>query len=182
MVNCPLFLTTLILSISSFLSGFLIFGFDVLFIINKTSNQTALLNIDISLSFIIFSIFCCSYNIYLISLFFINVDKQKYYISIMKRFKVYNGDYYKSHVTMMCKLLYIFIFIVVLSKLLGIIYIILEGKHLVKDVPHYQLFTIGFTIIFMSINGGLSCLGCIWIKENINEILPEYTEIESPYI
>lgn len=174
--KCFALFHSLILAGFSFcLPGFLIFGFDEQFYNNL--NRTMIEEIYFRISSSTFLLIFWGYNCALLLLFIITPENKERYISIMKRFKTYIDDYNKSHINTMYGLLAVILVIIFASKLLGVIYIVVENKHFLRDIPSYQLFCIGYLFISAITICTLSCLGLKWIKENIDSILPEYTPI-----
>jgi len=171
---------TLLLAGLSFLPEVLIFGTNSMFYLNYNSNKTLIIEkVHFDISLVSFCVFNVNYNFLLILAFLFKNKRLEQYISIMKRFKVYSGDYNKSHLNMMIKLLSYILIIVLLSKSLGSFYVILEDKYILKDIPSYKLFSIGFLTILTMAIVCLSSLGIIWIRDNIDQLLPEYTPIDT---
>jgi len=165
----------LVLFVFSFLQSILVFGPDD-FIKILYSNNTLKDDVHFKVSTELFSYIFWCYNIFLIALFFLKPESRESYISLMKRFKIYKGDYHISHVNTFSWLSIIILIIISMSQLSGIIYFILEGKYTMKDIPFYHTFSVGFLCNLAFTTIILSSLGLVWINEHIDQLLPEHNE------
>lgn len=168
--DIPLFIvvSVALLSVLSIaIPNFLIFGFV------SFNNQTVSNAIEYKISFGIVCVFSIIYISLLIFLFYSRNDVRKSYISIMKRFKIYNGNYRVSHLITMLKLLVTVILTLILSIIIGNALFLLSKGYVDKNIKSYKLFLLGFMFISINIICGLASLELRWIYEKRDELLPE---------